>query len=174
MTANYSSSPRNNPQPYRRHRQSPIRSGLWLTLIGILLPTLIASCASAQPSDPVAIVQTAYDRINDGDVDGFMKLFSDDAVMVDRSGRYAGSQAIREYMDQKFVPEHVRIELSDISSDGNVVSYTSKVYQGDKLLATYKDGLDVIADGRIIFDGTERYRLQECDTDPSQAFCPEN
>ena len=145
-----------------------------LTLIVILLSAFLASCSSAQPRDPISIVQTAYDRINKGDVDGFMELLSDDAVVIDRSGRYARPEAIRKYLEQDFVPEHVRIELSNLKSDGNDVTYTSKVYLGDKLLATYNDGLDVVVDGRIIFDGTKAYLLQECNTNPSQAFCQGN
>ena len=145
-----------------------------LTLIAILFAVILASCSSAQTRDPVSVVQTAYDRINQGNVDGFMKLLSDDAIVVDRSGRYDGSEAIRKYLEQDFVPEHVRIELSNLSSNGNIVTYTSKVYLGDKLLATYNDALDVVADGRIIFDGTKAYLDEECNRDPSQVFCQDN
>ena len=145
-----------------------------LTLIVILLSAFLASCSSAQTGDPVSIVQTAYDRINKGDVDGFMELLADNAVVIDRSGRYAGSEAIRKYLEQDFVPEHVRIELSALSADGNVVTYTSKVYLGDKLLATYNDALDVVVDGKIIFDGTKSYLDDECNRDSSQVFCQDN
>jgi ketosteroid isomerase-like protein len=141
-----------------------------LALVGILL----AACQPAQPSDPVAIVQAAYDRLNQDDIDGYMKLLSDDVVMIDGSGRIDGPQAIRENLALNFVPWPIRFELSDLSSDGNVVTYTIKIYEDDTLVATYDDGLTIVVDGKIIFDGQDRYRSIECNQDPSQAFCPGN
>ena len=141
-----------------------------LILIGILL----VSCTPAQPGDPVAVVQAAYDRLNQDDVDGYMKFLSDDAVVIDRTGGLDGSQAIRNDLELNFVPGQMRFELSDLSSDGNEVTYTIKVYEDDTLVATYDDGLTIVVDGKIIFDGQERYRSIKCNQDPAQAFCPGN
>ena len=86
--------------------------------------------------------------------------------------RIVGAQAIRELWIGEIATQ-IRIELSDLSADGNVVTYTAKVYHGDRLVDTIQ-GLDVVADGKIIFDGTaDKYR-SECESDPSQAFCPGN
>jgi ketosteroid isomerase-like protein len=149
-----------------------IPSGL-LSIIGILLFSFLVSCTSAQPSDPITIVQIAYDRVNNGDVDGAMELFSEDAVVIDSSGgRHVGSQAIRALFEQGVIPAQVRIELSDLRADGNVVTFTSKVYQGNQLLATYDDSVNVIANGQIIFDGTKFDLEQECKRNPAQTFCP--
>ena len=141
-----------------------------------LIPALIlllagaAGCAPAQATDPVQIVQAAYDRANKGDLDGFMAFIADDAVDADPNGRIVGAQAIRELWIGEIATQ-IRIELSDLSADGNVVTYTAKVYHGDRLVDTIQ-GLDVVADGKIIFDGTaDKYR-SECESDPSQAFCP--
>lgn len=170
MTANASSSPREHFQPPRRPRRSPFRVGLFLMLIGILLTT----CTSAQPGDPVSVVQAAYDLLNQGDLNGYLELLSDDAVMIDRSGRFDGSQAIRDNLTLNFVPGQIRYELSDLRSDGNEVTYAIKVYEDDTLVATYDDGLTIVVDGKIIFDGQDRYRGIECNRDPAQAFCPGN
>jgi ketosteroid isomerase-like protein len=134
----------------------------------------LASCTSTQSSDPIAIVQTAYDRLNNGDVEGFMELFSDDAVMIDVGGdRYVGSQAIRKAFEE-MVTSHFRVELSDVSADGNVVTFTATVYQGDQLFGTYYDAIDIIANGQIIFDGTKFYLEQECKSNPAETFCLEH
>lgn len=170
MAANSFFSPRFKIQPSHHKRHSPFRTGVLLALVGILL----AACQPAQPSDPVAIVQAAYDRLNQDDIDGYMKLLSDDVVMIDGSGRIDGPQAIRENLALNFVPWQIRFELSDLSSDGNVVTYTIKIYEDDTLVATYDDGLTIVVDGKIIFDGQDRYRSIECNQDPSQAFCPGN
>ena len=103
-----------------------------------------------------------------------MKFLSDDAVVIDRTGRLDGSQAIRHDLELNFVPGQMRFELSDLSSDGNEVTYTIKVYEDDTLVATYDDGLTIVVDGKIIFDGQERYRSIKCNQDPAQAFCPGN
>ena len=147
MTANSSSSPQEHPQSPRRPPQLPFRSGLLLILIGILL----ASCAPAQPSDPVAVVQAAYDRLNQDDVDGYMKFLSDDAVVVDSTGRLEGSEAIRDNLTLTWVPLDFRFELSELSSDGNEVTYTIKLYEGDRLVDTQDDGLTIVVDGKDHF-----------------------
>ena len=170
MTANHAPSPQEHPQPSRRQRRSPFRVGLFLMLIGILL----TSCTSAQPGDPVSVVQAAYDHLNQGDLNGYVELLSDDAVVIDRTGRLDGSQAIRHDLELNFVPGQMRFELSDLSSDGNEVTYTIKIYEDDTLVATYDDGLTIVVDGKIIFDGQDRYRGIECNRDPAQAFCAGN
>jgi ketosteroid isomerase-like protein len=163
-----------HPQPTRSHSKSFCRPGLALILIiGSLIPLLVTSCKSALPKDPVAIVQAAYDRLSEGDVDGFMKFFSDDAVQISPGGRFAGPEAIREHMEQ-LVSQHYRFELRDLSSNGYDVTYASREYQNDTYITSDDDGLTVVVDDRIIFDGTKTYRLQECTRDPSQAFCQGN
>jgi ketosteroid isomerase-like protein len=163
-------SPMSRPQG-----QLLFHSGSFLIFVGILLSTFLASCTSAQSSDPISIVQTAYDRMNNGDVDGAMELYSDDAVVIDSSGgRHVGSQAIREFFKEDVIPAQVRIELSDLSADGNVVTFTTKVYQDDQLLGTFQDSVNVIGNGQIIFDGNKDSLAQECKSNPAQAFCTGN
>lgn len=115
----------------------------------------------------MSIVQAAYNRLNDGDVDGFMEFVSDDAVFLgSNGGKHAGSQAIREMLEPEFASGNMRVELSDVRSDGNMVTYTGKIYIGKALIGEYSDGLDIVADGR------ETWRRFYCDKDASQAFCP--
>ncbi len=172
MIANVSSTHRETFHMSRHQCHLLFHSGsLWI-FIGLFLSIFLASCTSAQTSDPFTIVQTAYERVNNGDVDGAMELFSEDAVMVDASGgRYVGSEEIRELFEQQVIPAHVRVELSDLSADGNVVTFTSTVYQGDQLVGTFHDSINVIANGQIIFDGTKQSLEQECKSNPTQAFC---
>ena len=145
---------------------------VFVVLALMLIVVMEAGCAPAQVTDPVAVVQAAYERANKGDLDGFMAFIADDAVEADPNGRIVGAQAIRELWIGEIATQ-IRIELSDLSADGNVVTYTAKVYHGDRLVDTIQ-GLDVVADGKIIFDGTaDKYR-SECESDPSQAFCPGN
>ncbi len=143
-----------------------------LTCAVILIAASLASCATARPQDPATVVQTAYDRLNKGDVEGFASLYSDTAVMIDPHGRYAGSQAIHDYASE-LASQQFRFELSEFSVDGNVVTYTSRLYMpiyGDTPADTL-NGLTVVADGLILFDGTPALYRLECTKDPTQAFC---
>ncbi len=131
-----------------------------------------AACAPAQSRDPATVVQTAYDRLNKGDAEGFTALYSKDAVLTDPHGRKAGSDEIRKYAGE-LVSQKFRFELSELSAEGNVVTYLSKVYLpifGDKPADTLR-GLSIVADGLIIFDGTPALYRLECSKDPSQVFC---
>jgi len=145
------------------------RSGLFLVFIGLVLAIFLASCASTNPS---SIVQKAYDRLNNGDVDGFMELVSDDAVFIDiDGGRHVGSQANRQIIDE-MVTSHFRVELSKVSAEGNVVTSTATVYEDNQLVGIYDNNVDVIKNGQIIFDGLKTDLEQDCQRDPDQAFCP--
>ncbi len=138
----------------------------------ILIAASLASCATARPQDPAAVVRTAYDRLNKGDADAFTSLYSDTALLIDPHGRYAGSQAIHDYASE-LVSQQFRFELSELSVDGNVVTYVSRLYMpiyGDKPADTL-NGLSVVADGLILFDGTPALYRLECTKDPTQAFC---
>jgi ketosteroid isomerase-like protein len=160
-------------EPPRLELQLLLRPTISLAITATLLSLLLASCTSSPLNDPLSVVQAANDRINDGDVDGFMEFVSDDAVFLgSNGGKYAGSQAIREMLGPEFASGNMRVELSDLRSGGNLVTYTAKIYIGKALIGEYSDGLDIVADGKIVFEGRETWRRYYCDQNPSQAFCP--
>ncbi len=167
MAANSHSSTREGHE-----RQSRLGLARSLVIRAILLSFVLASCRPAQSSDPISVVQTAYDRLNKGDVDGFMEFVSDDMVIVDPHGRWAGREAIREFSRSVYVAGGHRVEMSDLSRDGNIVSYAYVVYEHNTLVGS-GTGLNVVVAGRIVFEGTESSLRSECERDPSQAFCPE-
>jgi hypothetical protein len=82
-----------------------------------------------------------------------------------------GIEEIREYNSQHVPAWTRRYKLSDLAANGNVVTYVAKGYEGNALVETVSDGLDVVVDGRNIFDGTEALLRYACDQDASQAFC---
>jgi hypothetical protein len=66
----------------------------------------------------------------------------------------------------------IRIELSDVKVDGDIVTYTQATYLNNELVSTDYDYQTVVKDGKIIFDGPEMFRQAYCRRDPSLAFCP--
>ena len=149
-------------------RKFSFRACLLLILFGFLL----ASCGPSQAKDPIAVVQAAYDRLNELDAEGFLKYFSEDAVMVDPAGlRMDGKEAIREYVENELIPSNLRFELSDLKADGTLVTYTIKAYHYSTEVESQSDTLDVVVNGKILFDGTVKTRRDSCDKDPAQPFC---
>lgn len=167
MKANCSPASRESLRPSRCQHQSIFYRGLLLILVGILL----ASCSSAKSDESIAVVQAAYDRLNAGDADGFLEYFTDDAVMMSDDGE-ATSPLVARYFILDFIKQEYRVEISDLTADGNVVGFTYDLYFRDTNKATYTDYVDVIKDGKIIFDGRDMFRSAYCEqVRNTQAFC---
>jgi len=173
MEANRHSPVAEFPPTSRVLFRSAHRCALALATTAILASFLLASCAPAKPTDPVSVVQAATDCLNEGDIDGYMGFLADDAVALVTGTRYEGSQAIRALLERDIaLSGGVRSELANVRVDGNVVTSTVNIYEGGALVATYDNYVDVVVDGKIIFDGSEGDLVVECSSDPSQAFCP--
>jgi ketosteroid isomerase-like protein len=143
-----------------------------LVIAFLLMGLSASSCSPAQKNDPLAIVQEAYDRLNEGDIDGYMEFISEDAVYADLNTRLVGAQAIREDTQISAGPGLSRFVISDLMMDNNVVYFTKDIYHRDTWVA--KDmGAVVVVDGLIIFDGSATQYSIECYHDPSQKFCPQ-
>ncbi len=142
-----------------------------LLLFALLtLAASVPACAPRATPDAAAVVQTAYDRLAAGDVDGFMGFFAPQAIMEDSDARYEGARAIRLHVENDLVPAHIRVELSNVVANGNVVTYVASIYFGNVLLAN-EPSVDVVADGKIIYDGTQLRYGAECAQQPRPAFC---
>ncbi len=134
------------------------------------LLTLLAACAPRPSVDAAAVVQAAYDKLAAGDVDGFMAFFAPQAVMEDGDARYEGARAIRLHVENDLLPAHIRIELSNVAANGNVVTYIASIYIGNVLLAN-EPSVDVVSDGKIVYDGTQLKYGAECRQVPRPSFC---
>ncbi len=134
------------------------------------LLVLLAACAPSPAPDAAVIVKAAYDRLAAGDVDGFMGYFAEQAIMEDSDARYTGARAIRLHIENDLVAAHIRVELSNVVANGEVVTYIASIYIGNVLLAN-EPSVDVVADGKIIYDGTQLRYASECAQDPPPAFC---
>jgi len=140
---------------------------LLLILVGILL----ASCSSAKSDESIAVVQAAYDRLNQGDADGFLEYFTDDAVMMSDSGE-PGFPLMARYYILDFIKQGYQVKISDITADGNVVKFVYDLYLRDTSKATFSDYVDVVVDGKIIYDGRDMFRTAYCEQrNNTKDFC---
>ena len=148
----------------------PLLSAFLLALSSALLALAIASCASSHASDSIAIVQAAFDRSAEGDVDGYLAYYTEDAIFLVDEGPF-GRDIAREILVEDIAHEY-RYEIRDPRSDGNVVIYTMEVFSGDTSVSTDSNAVAVVIDNKIIFWSPYEWRLlDECEREPSQPFC---
>jgi ketosteroid isomerase-like protein len=108
-----------------------------------------------EPAEAVFIVQQVYNALNSKNVDTAMSYVADDAIFANPSGKYVGKAEIRASLEG-IIKDGITFEFSNFRAfDGRVVM-DYKVKQGDQLLDSGTDGLDIVKNGLIIFDGTER------------------
>ena len=139
----------------------------------VLLVLVIVACGSPSSSrtDAVTVLETYYDALTGGDLDKALSLVANNAVFIDPMGKYVGLDEIRAVyepqmnMGRKWEPTNIK----DTNGKGRLV-YDFKAYIND--MTVYSgEGLTVIKDGKIIFDGSEFTWKGECDRDPAQSFC---
>ncbi len=123
--------------------------------------TLLAACAAPEDAavdgaDPVAIVQMYYAALDAQDIELAMSYIAPTAEFANPTGKYTTTAEIRASLEGLF-KDGITFELSNFrTTDGGRVVYDYKVLLGDELLDSGTDGLTIVKDGLIIFDGTER------------------
>ena len=111
-----------------------------------------------QSAEEIWIVQEYYEALNARNLDLAMAFIASDAVFINPTGSYEGAQAIRESL-AGLNTDGVTFDLSNFRNTEGRIVYDYKVMQGNNLLDQGTNGLTIVKDGLVIFDGTE-------DTDP--------
>jgi hypothetical protein len=84
-----------------------------------------------------------------------MAYLAPDAVFANPTGRYTTPAEIRASLEG-LAKDGITFELDNFrTTDGRVV-YDYQVLLGSELLDSGTDGLTIVRDGLIVFDGTER------------------
>jgi hypothetical protein len=125
----------------------------------VLASLLLAACSPAAPAvdqAAVAIVEDYYAALNAGDVDAAMAFVAEDAVFANPTGYYNGAAEIRSGLVEGVITPGITFELTNFrGADGRIV-YDYEVLMGAELLDSGSDGLTIVENGEIVFDGTER------------------
>jgi ketosteroid isomerase-like protein len=112
-------------------------------------------------AEQIWVVQEYYEALNAESLDLAMSFIASDAVFINPTGTYEGAGAIRESLEG-LNKDGITFDLSNIRNTDGTVVYDYEVLQGDNVLDKGTNGLTIVKDGKIVFDGTE-------DTAPPQA-----
>ena len=94
-----------------------------LIAITMLVGTLILPVAlHAQEADPASVVTAAYEAWNAGDVDAYLALVADDAVVdIPGFGTYTGLEEIRAWMEG-LIPLNPHMGYEILQGEGGTVT----------------------------------------------------
>ncbi len=107
-----------------------------------------------ESAEQIWIVQKYYEALNAKKLDLAMSFIALDALFINPTGTYEGAEAIRESL-AGLNTDDITFDLSNFrNTDGKIV-YDYEVMQGANLLDQGTNGLTIVRDGKIVFDGTE-------------------
>lgn len=105
-------------------------------------------------AEQIWLVQEYYEALNAGNLDLAMSYIAGDAVFINPTGTYEGAQAIRDSL-AGLNKDGISFNLSNFRNTDGTVIYDYEVLQGGNVLDKGTNGLTIVKDGRIVFDGTE-------------------
>jgi hypothetical protein len=132
-----------------------LRHSLLAVVIGAIVIVIAVGCSDGGSSDSIKVVKDFYAAVNAKDVDKAMEYVADTAVFVNPLGTFRGAEEVRHSLVRS---AFVTFEHSNFRAKGGRVVYDFKVREdvSGRVIAEGKDGLTIVEDGKIVFDGTER------------------
>jgi ketosteroid isomerase-like protein len=107
-----------------------------------------------EAAEQIWIVQEYYEALNAKNLDLAMTFITSDAIFINPTGSYEGAEAIRESL-AGLNTEGISFNLSNFRNMAGSVVYDYEVLQSGNLLDRGTNGLTIVKDGMIVFDGTE-------------------
>lgn len=130
----------------------------FISLMALLCLILVA-CGSAATTDPTTIVKEYYAAINSKNLDKALSLLADNVIATAPSSKLQGKEAIRKVL-QENMASNFRSENSNYRESNGEVRYDYIVYFGSSEIDRNTDGLTIVKNGKIVFDGLERDKPQ--------------
>jgi ketosteroid isomerase-like protein len=104
------------------------------------------------PYAPGLVYQAYYDAINAGDIATAMTFVTDNVVISDPNGTTSGKEAVSAYW-QGLADAGFTFEIVEMDVRGNRVYNSYRVLQNGSLIDEGDDGIGIIENGLIVFDG---------------------
>jgi ketosteroid isomerase-like protein len=105
-------------------------------------------------AEQIWVVQKYYEALNAKKLDLAMSFIAPNALFINPTGTYEGVDAIRESL-AGLNTDGITFDLSNFRNAEGKIVYDYEVVQGGNLLDQGTNGLTVVKDGLVIFDGTE-------------------
>jgi ketosteroid isomerase-like protein len=120
-------------------------------------------------AEQIWVVQKYYEALNTKKLELAMSFIAGEAVFINPTGTYEGTDAIRKSL-AGLNTDGITFDLSNFRNTEGRIVYDYKVVQGANLLDQGTDGLTVVKNGLIVFDGTERTEHPSDPTTIAQNF----
>lgn len=125
----------------------------------LLAPLLLAACAPA--TTPAAeTVKAFYAALNTKDIDRAAAFIAADAIFANPTGKYLGKAEIVDSLRSQ-ATDGLTFDLSNFRESQGRVSYDYQVRLGSELLDSGTNGLTIVENGQVVFDGTELTQLTD-------------
>ena len=111
-------------------------------------------------AEQIWIVQKYYDALNAKNLDLAMSFIAPKALFINPTGTYEGADAIRESL-KGLNTDGITFDLSNFRNTDGKIIYDYKVMQNGNVLDQGTNGLTVVKDGKVVFDGTEDTLVQQ-------------
>lgn len=135
---------------------SPVscRSLALLAVVAFGLAGTVCGGGESASRDPVQVVKAFFDALNAHQIDKAMSYVSPKAVFDEPIGTFTGRPAIRGLLRREVVHQVV-VHHSNFRVHGGRVIYDFRLSQYPiGIIATGTDGLTIVKDGKIVWDGT--------------------
>jgi ketosteroid isomerase-like protein len=107
-----------------------------------------------ESAEQIWIVQKYYEALNAKKLDLAMSFIAPDALFINPTGTYEGPEAIRDSL-AGLNTDGITFNLSNFRNTDGTIVYDYEVLQGSNVLDQGTNGLTIVQNGWITFDGTE-------------------
>ncbi|HKY53734.1 MAG TPA: nuclear transport factor 2 family protein, partial [Anaerolineales bacterium] len=105
-------------------------------------------------AEQIWVVQKYYEALNAKNLDLAMSFIAPDALFINPTGTYEGADAIRASLEG-LNTDGITFDLSNFRNTDGTIIYDYEVLQGSNVLDKGTNGLTIVKDGLVVFDGTE-------------------
>lgn len=107
-----------------------------------------------EAAEQIWVVQKYYEALNAKDLELAMSFIAPDALFINPTGTYEGADAIHESL-AGLNADGITFDLSNFRNTDGTIAYDYEVLQGGNVLDKGTNGLTIVKDGLVVFDGTE-------------------
>ncbi len=130
-----------------------------ISLMALLVLVVVVQGSATSPTstrmNPITIVKKYYDALNAGKLETAADQLAKDVLCTSPEGRFQGKDACRQYL-KSLITRGIRQVNENYRESKGEVRYDYKWYTGSALVGSGNDGLTIVKDGKILFDGYEK------------------